>query len=107
MEHVVQFGINLDDSAIERVVVEKATEEVKKGLMENIARNMPKNAWGVGVEWPRAAAEMLQGWFDENRDELMDMAATKLADKAFKSKAWKERMDMLVSVGVDMVGDAE
>lgn len=106
MEHVVQFGIILDDSAIERAVVETATEQVKEDLMENVTRNMPHNSWG-GVDWPRSAAEMLQGWLDDNRDELMDMAATKLADKAFRSKAWKERLDMLVGVGVDMVGDRE
>lgn len=103
MEHIVQFGISLDDSAIEKVVVEKATEQVKGELLENIKRNMPQHRYyDHQVDWPEAAAEMLQGWFDEHRDELLEMAAAKLADKAFRSKAWKERYDMLTKLGVEM-----
>lgn len=103
MEHIVNFGISLDDSAIERLVVEKATEQVKRELMENISRNMPqKRYYDNAVDWPQAAADMLQGWFEENRDELMEMAATKLADKAFRSKAWRERYEMLTKLGVEM-----
>lgn len=103
MEHIVQFGITLDDSAIEKMVVDKATEQVAGELMENITRHMPHRLWVNDISWPDAAAEMLQGWFDENRDELMEMAATKLADKAFRSKAWKERYDILTKLGVEMV----
>lgn len=104
MEHIVQFGIALDDSAIEKLVVEKATEQVKSDLMTSIVRNMPKQRYYENtVDWPQAAADMLQGWFEENRDELLEMAATKLADKAFKSKAWRERYDMLTKLGVEMV----
>ena len=104
MEHIVQFGIALDDSSIEKLVVEKATEQVKSELMDNITRNMPrKSYYDNTVDWSEAAAEMLQDWFGEHRDELLEMAATKLADKAFRSKAWKERYDMLTKIGVDMV----
>ena len=92
MEHIVQFGISLDDSAIEKLVVEKATEQVKNEMMENIAMNMPqKPYYGKSVDWSKAAADMLRVWFDENRDDLLEMAATKLAEKAFRSKAWKEK----------------
>lgn len=106
MEHVVQFGITLDDSAIEKVVVDLAAKQVKDDLMEKITVNMPSNAWG-GTDWPKAAANMLQGWFEENRDELMDMAASKLADKAFRSKAWEKRLDMLASIGVDIAREEQ
>lgn len=104
MEHIVQFGIALDDSAIEKLVVEKATEQVKNDMMANITDNMPrKRYYDNAVDWPKAAADMLQYWFDEHRDELLEAAAVKLADKAFRSKAWKERYDMLTKLGVDMV----
>ncbi len=92
MEHIVQFGITLDDSSIEKLVVEKATEQVKSELIDNITRNMPrKRYYDNTIDWSEAAAEMLQGWFEEHRDELLEMAATKLAEKTFRSKAWKEK----------------
>jgi len=97
MEHIVQFGINLDDSAIEKLVVEEAAEQLRGELMENITRNMPRRWYASKeVDWQQAAAEMLQGWFEENKADLMEMAAEKLASKAVRTKAWRERMGIMM-----------
>lgn len=104
MEHIIQFGVTIDDEAIEKQIIAVAMKEVKAELMENITRNMPHKFYSSKeVDWSEAAAKMLHAWFEENRDELMDMAASKLAEKAFRSKAWKERYDMLTKLGVEMV----
>ena len=40
---------------------------------------------------------MLNGWFDEHKDELLESAASKLADKAVRTKAWKEKFGEAVA----------
>ena len=96
MEHIVQFGINLDDSAIReyvekeamRVAIEQIQEEIKKELCgsEDTYYNYARK---IGTY----ADEMAERFFEKYKQEIIDRAATKLADKLVKTKAVKSMLE--------------
>lgn len=96
MEHIVQFAIGIDDEAIRERVIECAYNDVVKKLMEEAKRETHLvSKWGTSYErqhWGDIIDRALHDWFDDKRDEIIDMAASKLANSYLRSKAFKTAM---------------
>lgn len=93
MEHVVQFGIGIDDELIRKRVEEAAEKEIIKQLSDAMARELfGRDCYG------RPDRSNVAGWVhakvDEfmtaNKDEIIACAAERLADKVSKTKAFRE-----------------
>lgn len=94
MEHIIQFGVTIDDAAIEAGIRKNAEkiiiEEMKKDVEECFFKF--DTSWGnrrvTGLS--SAMEARLNDIIDEHKDQIIELAAEKLADKLSRSKAVKE-----------------
>lgn len=94
MEHIVQFAIGFDDEGIRKRleenayndILDKLVNEAKKGLSLNCSEYYQRQRWESIVEGA------LHNYFDENKDAILDLAASKLAEYYKRTKAYKEKM---------------
>lgn len=96
MEHIVQFGISIDDETIRKRVIECAYNDVVKNLMEEAKKDVgldrngyyyrPKESWRDIID------HALRDYFNENKDLIIELAAEKLADSYKRTKVFKEKM---------------
>ena len=93
MEHIIQFGITIDDERIREVIESKAEKEIMEELKIAATRAVFKYD-----EWRRQPTrcptefftERVDAFLDENRDELLRLAADRLAEKLVRTKAVKD-----------------
>ena len=98
MEHIVQFGITIDDEHIKQHIEELALDQVVADIKGDICRTLPK---GYGrdkdgnpiVNWERIAEDSLRDILDEQdvRERIVERAAEMLVDKVSRTKAWREK----------------
>ena len=94
MEHIVQFAIGFDDEGIRKRleenayndILDKLVIEAKKGLSLNFSDYRNRERWQTMVN------EALRDYFDENKEAILDLAASKLAEYYKRTKAFKEKM---------------
>lgn len=95
MEHILQFGINIDDNAIVEAVTRKAEREIVNGLKNRVEANIENALYAKSYY---RNEKNLQSWvvsefvnfLDKNKDEIIERASEKLADKLCRTKAVKE-----------------
>lgn len=95
MEHIVQFAIGIDDDAIKNRVIDGAYNDVVKQLVKEAKKE-------VGLEgsyysrprtnWAQIIDAALRGYLDENKDMIIELAASKLVESYKRTKAFKEKM---------------
>lgn len=88
MEHIVQFGITVDDDAIKNLITSKASEtvvnEVKRELgVDN--RYFPNNVV------KKMVSDEVLNQFNLHKEEIIEATAKVLAEKLIKTKLVKER----------------
>ena len=77
MEHIVQFGVSIDDSAIQRRVENSCVEAVKKKMTSCFFDNYSNPKF--------ATEEIIRGWLDNHKDEVIKRAPEVIAEKMYKS----------------------
>lgn len=117
MEHVVQFGINIDDSAIAEAVKCGAYKSVVKQLADEARKDLPKKC-GYGyskgdVDWRSIIGKEVEkrvgAIIDEMRDEIVEMAVKRVYDSIIRRKSFREackKMDIIFD-GIGGDGDGE
>ena len=91
MEHIIQFGITIDDDAIkkniEKNAVDKLVEELKKEVMKELF---------TGSSWSRElsykAKEILKSVMDECKEQIIAEATDYLVETIKRSKKYKEAL---------------
>lgn len=99
MEHIVQFAIGIDDKAIEERIMKNAEAEVMSYLKEKLADQIfEKSYYGTPTGKPTPfVSEKVNAFLETNKDAIINVAATKLADKLSKTKKVKEMLDQAIS----------
>ena len=94
MEHIVQFAIGIDDDAIRKRVIESAYNDVVKQLMDEAKREtkLSHPSYYQRQTWSDILDNALQKYVEENKETVIELAATKLAESYKRSKAYKEAM---------------
>ena len=93
MEHIVQFAIDIDDDAIKKRVVEAAYNDICKELLTEAKKELRLDSrYYTKATWTEIVNEALHNYFDEHKDLIIELAATKLATSYRNSKAFKETM---------------
>lgn len=87
MEHIVQFGVSIDDSAIQRSV-----EDVKKKMMSCFFDNYSNPKFET--------EEIIKSWLDNHKDEVIKRAAEVIAEKMYKST--KVRQSIIEKCGEEV-----
>jgi hypothetical protein len=94
MEHILQFGINIDDDAIVKAIMTKAEKMVIDDLISRTRKEIDETIYSSGYYRDRD----LRGWvkdefikfLENNKDDIISRASEKLADKLSRTKQVKE-----------------
>ena len=102
MEHIVQFGIGIDDDAIRKIIMEKAEKSIVEDLKKQIRTDIDNRIFVIDRGWHGKDYKKvdLQDWvkdlvvktLEDNKEQIIKMASEKLADKMSRTKAIKEAM---------------
>ena len=101
MEHIVQFGIGIDDDAIREIVMKKAEKSIVEDLKKDIRSEIIREIFVCDYDWYGKERKIdLQDWvkdlvektLKDNKDQIIKMASERLADKMSRTKAVKEAM---------------
>lgn len=93
MEHIVQFGITIDDEAIKQTILDNA----EKNIMDRITKDVLLAIFRTNG-WSDTPTNQLRPWVEEkvdvilkeNKDTIIDLAAEKLAERLARTKKAKE-----------------
>lgn len=92
MEHILQFGINIDDDAIRKVVENRVSNEVKSELKQSIKDKL-FTKWGNCTPLFR---ELMGELLVEYKEEIISKAAEDVANSMKRSKKYKEALASIV-----------
>ena len=98
MEHIVQFAIGIDDEAIRERVIKCAYDDVVKKLLEEAKRETKLSSTNYynKKSWSNFVDDALRGYLNENKDLVIELAATKLAESYRRTKAYREAMNKVM-----------
>lgn len=94
MEHIVQFAIGIDDKAIQNRIEEYAYRDVLDKLAKNAVDSVfaHTSAYSRDTMWKNLMEDALQRFLEERKDEIIDEAANRLADRFQRTKKYREAM---------------
>ncbi|MBQ0079714.1 MAG: hypothetical protein KBS66_07495 [Eubacterium sp.] len=89
MEHLIQFGVNIDDEALKKAIMVSASNVVIKEVKDQLC---------IGADWRRSdrvrqiiSDEVLK-WLNDNSEAILDLSAKLVSEKVMRSKAMKEKI---------------
>ena len=94
MEHIIQFGVSIDDNAIITKTMDRAVTELKNDLKDKII----ENKWGGKGEFTLTAERVFREAIEDMKPEIVESAATKIAESLGRSTKFREKL-------IDKVGD--
>lgn len=92
MEHILQFGINIDDDAIIKVVENRVSNEIKGELKQSIKDKL-FTKWG---EFTPLCKELMGELLVEYKEEIISKASEDVANSLKRSKKYKEALASIV-----------
>lgn len=91
MEHIIQFGVTLDDDAIKKHILEKATEYILKDAKRALGIDSPFYRNENVVE--KMVNEEVDKLFANLKEEIIDKTSEKLVGRLMKSKKVRDTTD--------------
>lgn len=88
MEHIVQFGVTIDDDAIQKHVMQCASQAITNDIRENLFYFR----YGRPDSFKSEIADMVKSVLEESKDEIIRLAAHEVAETMKRSKKYKEIM---------------
>lgn len=97
MEHIIQFGITIDDDAIkkniEKNAVDKLVTDIKKEVRDEI---FVGSGWNRGLSYK--VQEIIKEAMAEYKDEIIKEATAEIVETLKRSKKYKEALAKIVEV---------
>jgi ribosomal protein L29 len=92
MEHTINLELKLNDDQMICNAMNKATEELKKQLKSTIFDK--KYSWGHdSTVLNRKGEEIVKEWLNENKQELYELIAQKVAMSVMRSKKFRDILE--------------
>lgn len=88
MEHIIQFGVTVDDRKIEEEVIKQATDSIRKKV-----EDMGRRSWNDDSILSRIAEEEISKYISDHKDEILDKAISKLMANMMKTKVVKAKLN--------------
>ena len=89
MEHIVQFGITIDDEYIKKNIEKSAENVVAKEMAEQVRKALVMRWCGNDeptIYFDKESTEVI----NEHKDEIINLAADRLAERLRRTKAVKD-----------------
>lgn len=94
MEHIVQFGITIDDEYIKKSIEQGAENAITKEMAEQV-RNVLIMKWCGNDEPTIYFDKKLTEVINEHKDEIIELAADRLAERLRRTRAVKNAVKNL------------
>lgn len=99
MEHIINIAFELDDDAIRKAAEKSVEKEADKIIKEIFLDQLAPYGYGYFSkekerDWDRFNRRIENAvvtFFDDKKEEIIDVAATKLVESLKRTKAWKEK----------------
>ena len=98
MEHIIQFGITIDDDAIKKNIEEKATNKIVGAVTQSLKDKLFNRYGGFTYD----SQEMFKQFLDKYKDEIIANAVDQVVDSIKRSKKYKEA---LAKVAEEMISE--
>lgn len=103
MQHVIQIGINIDDDAIRRGVEAEAQKQIIDALRKDVEKVIfpPKSYYNDNInknQFTEYVKDMMTDFLNDNKDAIIQCAASCLVDRIVKTKKFKEAVDGVIGV---------
>ena len=98
MEHIIQFGITIDDDAIKKHIEEKATKQIVDSVSQSLKDKLFSRYGGFTYD----SQEMFSQFLDKYKDEIIANATAQVVDSIKRSKKYKEA---LAKVAEEMISE--
>ena len=90
MEHTINLELKIDDDQMLANAMNKATEELVKQLKANVL-STKYPGWGrKETTLSQKAEEIMKAWLDENKADLYEIIAKKVAASVMRSKKFRD-----------------
>lgn len=100
MEHIVQFGVNIDDEKIVKTTeakIEKIINEVVKAdIYEALTSIREYNKYEYSKHLMILVNNTMEKFCVENKEEIIKLAANRLAEKLSRTKVAKEAIEKVL-----------
>lgn len=100
MEHILQFGINIDDDMIKRTVVTTASQQIvnsiRQDIMKQLTGNKKPTEWEYTNRLKNLVEECSETFIKEYKDEIIEKTSDKLSERLIKTKAIKDMVNKAV-----------
>ena len=97
MEHIIQFGVVIDDDAIKKNIEKNATDklvaDIKKEVRDEIFIG---SGWNKGLSYK--VQEIIKDALAEYKDEIIKEATAELVETIKRSKKYREALAKIVEV---------
>jgi hypothetical protein len=94
MEHIVQFGISIDDDKIKKTVEDNVMKQVSGAIKNDCIKALVGRKDASNYDYTQKIREMIndniQRFFEDNKDKIIEVASDKLVEKLAKTKAVRE-----------------
>ena len=98
MEHIIQFGVTIDDDKIEKLVMEKASSECLKQVHEATKNYTSRGYYGDSESTlDKMFKDEVKRIVDENKESIIEKAVKSVTVNIMKTKAITEAKIKLVS----------
>ena len=87
MERLIQFTVDFDDVSIKNRVEDRAYKVIADGLKGEVRKRIVNN-YGELTAFGEA---IIRSFLTENKDKIIERSAQIIAEKAMRTKAWKEK----------------
>jgi hypothetical protein len=91
MQRIIEFAVDFDENGVKKRIEENAYKEVVEALKTDVMKNVIRKNYYNGTEFTDFAGKVIGDIFALYKDEIIDKAAQLIAEKAMRTKAWKEK----------------
>lgn len=100
MEHVVQFGINIDDDSIAKSITRNVEKQVigelKRDVMKEFVGKKEFSQYEYTSKLKETIEECAKDFLEVYKDDIIESASIKLAERLSKTKAVKEAVNKTI-----------
>lgn len=97
MEHIIQFGITIDDEVIKQNIEKKAREQITEELKKEIRKELfVGTGWNMDLSYK--VKELIKDTVREYQDQIIKDATDQLVDTMKRSKKYKEALAKIAEV---------
>ena len=101
MEHIIQIGISIDDEQIKKTIEKNATQQVVATFRNDVIKEMTGKhnytKYEYSLEMLKVINEQIGTFLDANREEIIEIASEKLAERLVKTKKVRDMVTSTIN----------